>query len=72
MRTAPGSALNPTAITTCPAGCGRTSRRPASPVALPRRPATVVSECLDTPAGRPAPGCHRGYAEILATGGYRH
>jgi len=52
--------------------CGRTSRRPASPVALPRRPATAVSECLDAPARRLAPDCHRGYAEILATAGYRH
>jgi hypothetical protein len=27
---------------------------------------TTVSEWLDTPAHRQAPGCHRGYAEILA------
>ena len=60
------SALNAVAIATCPAGCGRSSRRPASPVARRGDVAlTAVSGWPGTPARRQAPGCHRGYAETL-------
>ena len=66
VRKAPGSALNPAAIMTCPAGCGRSSRRPAGPVALPRRDAHRGQRAAGYAAHRQAPGYHRGYDEILA------
>jgi hypothetical protein len=68
VRKAPGSVLNPTAIATCPARLWQEQPQAGQPPWLVRGDVTLtaVSGWLGTPARRQAPGCHRGYAEILA------
>ena len=55
VRKAPGSAVNPTAITTCLAGYGRSSRRPSPPVALHAHHGQRAAGLACPPAGTGLP-----------------
>jgi hypothetical protein len=68
VRKAPGSALNPTRDHGLSGRLWQKQPQTGQPPWLLLDDVTLntVSGWLDTPAHRQAPGCHRGYAEILA------